>query len=282
MPEETTAQVHTRMVIARHGELMESVNTILKVFPFADDSKKLNICQAARDQAKALRDGLAPQDQPKWLSPIEGALQRFCAKHTDRECASRLNTEIARHWIEMNGQNWEFREEDIAFDFDRVFDRYYSNSNIPALFDKLVELLTQLIEAKDEDGRYVVQNRGAIEAIEKLIATLRRNRRASLYSIVCTYEFVKTIAKKFAWKRLERYDLIEDVVASFEETVSELSGEMEDVQGNTGIQLQSTISVDFYALEVNQNILVQGEDVKQIGNEAVDGGESEAAESEDA
>jgi hypothetical protein len=245
-------------------------------------SQQLPIAQMAYSQAQALRDGLAPQDQPVWLAPIEGALHSFCDNHRAKQTASALNKAIAMHWAAMDKQQWTLESEDIAFDFDRIFEKHYKTSRIPELFDKLVDLLTQLIEAKDEKGHYVIQNRGAIEAIEKLIATLKKNRNASLYSIVCTYNFLMKMAKTFAWKRLQRFDLIEDLVASFQEHVEHLRGEMDDVNQHTTNELRSTISVDFYAVEVSQNFFFQGDDMKLIGKDENESDDSEVAESGDA
>jgi hypothetical protein len=81
--------------------------------------------------------------------------------------------------------------DEVNYDFDRAFDDVREAQNVPATFDSLIEKLATIIAADLIDSR-VVQ-----EALERLMALLKRNKHGSLTSILVSMHYGRFVLKAF-------------------------------------------------------------------------------------
>ncbi|WP_417747211.1 hypothetical protein [Rosistilla oblonga] len=81
--------------------------------------------------------------------------------------------------------------DEVNYDFDLAFDDVREAENIPATFDDLIGKLEEIIAADLIDSRVVQQ------ALERLMALLKRNKHGSLTSILVSLHYGRFALKAF-------------------------------------------------------------------------------------
>ena len=194
--------------------------------------------------AIALRDALAGADRPAWLEPITTATQGFAQNSAHPNCISALSDTIGKHYGAAIDHKWAFiPPDDGAFDFDGLYDQHESQSRIPELFDRLTELLEKIVQCEELDSRK------AIHTLETIIATLKKNRKGSFFSLVCTWDFTALFIKNVAWELLSEIPGLRAVVKAVRDTMGEINTAMDKLHKDVATDLHQKLAVEFPALE---------------------------------
>jgi hypothetical protein len=232
-----------RSVNQRFGDFKARLGELLDLLVMGSDEDKLAKAKETLDVATTLQSVLSPQDQPQWIGPVIGSLRSYIRSNGHVAHAPNLVTTIASNFDRAVNHKWAFaHSDDQGFDFDGVFRRHESESQIPELFDKLVELLEKIVRCEELDSRKV------IHTLETIIATLKRNRNGSYFSVVCTWNFTATYLKNIAWNTLLEIPLLRIPVKALRETMDQLDKEMEKVHENTQADLHNQLHAEFPVL----------------------------------
>src|SRR5690606_11174532 len=124
------------------------------------------------------------EHRPQWFQHLRTEISRFVAKSAHPDSASRLLRALFIDVPAFGSYNWD-PGADSELDFDGIFQRYYSESRVPDLFDKLSRKLTELAEHPDLDSRY------ALHALEQTISVLRKNVRKGYFSAQGAYHIAR-------------------------------------------------------------------------------------------
>jgi len=259
MSADTPMEVFRRAVHERYHDLKRFLDQLLAEFGLARNvDATTGLAKQAYQQAQALRLILPKDHQPGWLAQIQDALRAFCENPQNRDNASRLNKTIAKHWAAMDTQKWEFEEGPTPFDFDGVYNKYFSQSKIPELFDELIGLLEQVLSETDEDGRYVINQRHAVETLRTLIATLKKNRQNPSHStLVFIWRASRLFVENTLWKALQEYTVLKVLIPVFQKTMQELDKQVIAVDKKTKEEVKKAVSVELPMLEYHSYALLE-------------------------
>ncbi|MCE5269330.1 MAG: hypothetical protein LLG00_15750 [Planctomycetaceae bacterium] len=245
MPDENSPSVQTflRFVEERFGDFKNRVAELMSALAADDKQQKVARARAALDAAISLRQSLAQRDQPGWLQPITNTLQNYVTHQGHPSPGTDLIQAIGRYYGAAVDHKWVFDlSDDRGFDFDGIFRKYETESRIPELFDTLVELLEKIIQCKEVDSRKVVHT------LETIIATLKKNRNGSYFSVMGTWNFAGTYLQKLAWNAFADIPVLKTLVASLRETLDEVNTEMEKVHDNMRTDLHRQLQAEFPVL----------------------------------
>lgn len=245
MPNQPNSSVDAflRFVNERFGDFKNRLQEVISVLGWTDQKQKLAKAKDALQAARSLKTALAAQDQPQWLPPLTVALDNYCTNEGHPNVASSLIQAIGGHLAAVSIHQWAFDfSGESPFDFDGLYHRYETESRIPELFDKLVGLLEEIVQSDQIDSRKLV------DALRKIIASLKKNRNASYFSVVCTWDFVRTYLKNFAWKAFTEIPFLKVPVEALRETMREMDDEMSRVQAGIQTELHEKLQADFPVL----------------------------------
>lgn len=232
-----------RFVNERFGDFKNKLSEVIAVLGWQEQQQKIPKAAAALDAAKSLQQALASQDQPQWLSPLINALQQYDVHQGQPHVATALITAIGNHFAAMSNHQWAFDfSGDRPFDFDGLYRQYEADSRIPELFDRLVTLLEEIVQSDQIDSRKIVH------ALETIIATLKRNRKRSYFSTVCTWDFAGTYLKNVAWGVLKEIPVLRVPVVALREAMQELDKEMSKVHEGMQTELHKQLEAEFPVL----------------------------------
>ena len=240
---DTSTEPFRRLVDERHKEFKRRMARLIEVLGGDNREDRLARAKAALDSANTLQLALAGPDRPEWLEPLRTALEQYVLFNAQPGNTSSMIDAIGRSYGAAIKHQWAFLEsDDGGFDFDGVFRKYESESNIPALFDKLVEILEQVIQCEELDSRKV------IHTLETIIATLKKNRNGSYFGVLGTWDFFVTYMKNFAWNVLITIPVLAPAVKALRETIEETDKQIEKVSENVQTYLQRELQAEFPVL----------------------------------
>lgn len=249
MPDNNNTSVQTfyRLIRERFSDFTTHLNKVMAVF--ATDSNKQEKKESVTTALKAatmLCDNLSKQDRPVWLSHIIDAMQKYINTDGLPNFATELIRAIALNYIAISEHKWVFDfTNDRGFDFDGVFAKYKNESRISELFDKIVKLLEKILQCEELDSRK------AIQTLETLVATIKKNKNGSYFCMMGTWDFVCTYLKKLGWNIFAEIPVVKVLANSLRQTLDEMNKEMESVHTKVQEELQRELSADFPAFTYN-------------------------------
>lgn len=233
-----------RMVDERYGQFRDRLREFAATLAGTNQQDKIEKASRLLAAASALKDALADPDQPTWLQPITTATQNYSQHPTNGHVIGVLADAIGTHYGAAVQHDWAFMpSDDGAFDFDALYELHQSQSQIPVLFDKLIESLEKVVQCDDLDSRR------AIHALEMIIATLKKNQKGSFFSLICTWDFTAVFIKNVAWELLAEIPGLRAVVKAVRETMGEIDTAMTKLHRDVATDLHKKLAVEFPALE---------------------------------
>ncbi|MHC4877759.1 MAG: hypothetical protein ACYTGL_14785 [Planctomycetota bacterium] len=189
---------------------------------------------------------MSSKDHPNWIVPLENRLKWYRNRAASQPDAGlqTINT-ILQLTPEIESQTWDFGDSaaNAAIDFAAIYREYYRGSRVPELFDELVGQLEKIIESGEIDSLTT------IKALEKLIATIRKNARGDYFSTRGVWEFTQLFFRNLSIEVLESIPGLKHFVKALRKTMSELDLEMSQVHDQVKQRLTESVSGDLPMLE---------------------------------
>lgn len=248
------SSVYPKVVKERHAEFLRDMNglfIIISIIGVPNGPQRVERAEAALKSALALQAVLPKDIIPPWLPLFVTSLTNYIKNKAHQSCGNKLMNVIALYYAAAASQEWKFDfSDDGGFDFNRVFHEYATESRISELFDKLIELLERIVSCEELDSRKVVST------LERIIATLKKNRNGSYYDKIWAWNFTRLYAKHLFCEIAEKMSYIgipatalRKTLEELRETCNELDEEMGAVNGRVRDDLRTQLSVDFPMLE---------------------------------
>ena len=192
---------------------------------------------------KNLKSIILKKNIPVWLTNLEKEIANFIRKN-DNPNAANINNFLFRNFNEIENHQWNFdAEEDKSFDFDSIFERHKAASNLPILFDKIIKNLEDIYNTREVDSRTM------LKGLEKVIATIKKSKDGSYFSLNSGWEFMLNFIKNYMWKELGNLPVFGSMFEALEQTIKETEKEMFKVHVAINDELESTVGGEIKALE---------------------------------
>jgi hypothetical protein len=138
--------------------------------------------EAARklwDACASLSQIIAAGDRPEWLQALE-ASSRSLSENPENEYAKRLQRAVVKYSSDVQPIS-----ANAALAFDSYFQGLYEQENIEEKFARLAEEMQKLVDSGE------VGDVGAIAILERMIAALKANKKASFFATWFTIDVLK-------------------------------------------------------------------------------------------
>ncbi|MCC6124467.1 MAG: hypothetical protein IT426_05880 [Pirellulales bacterium] len=242
----SSVETFNRFVEERYRDLINKMSELINALAGDDKQNKVSKAKIAFEASNSLSQALAVRDRPQWLQPISNTLQNYINHNGHQNVGNELINTIGLFYGAATNHKWAFDfSDDKGFDFDGVFKKYESESQIPMLFDKIVEILEKIVKCEQLDSRKI------IVSLEKIIATLKKNRDGSYFSMMASWNFAITYLKNVAWNALLEIPGLNVLVNSLRETLDETNKEMEKLNSNMQDDLHKQLHAEFPVLKYN-------------------------------
>lgn len=222
-----------RILKERHLDLKkESELLMLELASEQLDQKKV-AAKRVFDSANQLRAILPSAEAPGWLRDVIGNVQYFIE-------GSWRSGDLAKYHYKLLplilNHDWGVVASEIsALDFDGVFEFYRKESRLPELFDEVISLLENIKSSNEIDSLNM------IEALEKVIATLRKGKDGSYFSLSGAWKFLMSFANNYLWAELEKLPLLGTAFEALRKTMEEADREMETLYSSVQNELDRRV-----------------------------------------
>lgn len=233
MSNQKTIDFFTKLLLERHADLKKVAEALILDLAGDNTESKKAAAQRVRIAAEALSAILPTSDTPKWLSNLLGYLSSYAQNHW-------TGAELMRNYYVLLPQilshEWTFvGRENLALDFDGVFELYRAESRLPELFDIIVELL---VDIKDSGA---VDSVSMMDALAKVIATMQSGKSGSYFSLNGAWDFLLSFANNYLWAELAKIPVLGTVFESLKRTIDEADAEMIKLHGSIRQEMERRV-----------------------------------------
>jgi methyl-accepting chemotaxis protein len=247
MPKNESVEFFLRFLRERFGAFRTALTAFLQALALDDRAKKIETANLVLVTLDDLERAMSSRDHPPWVNSLKGKLQWYvrAVKKGQPDAGLQIFQTILSVHAEIENQKWDFADSSAnsAIDFAAIYQEYYRDSRVPALFDELVAHLEALVGSGEIDSLQ------AIKALEKLIFTIKRNSRGDLFSTRGAWEFTQLFFKNYGLQLLENIPGLKHVVKAVRKTMSELDSEFSQVHDQVRQRLTETAKVDLPMLQ---------------------------------
>ena len=223
---DSSHEVFKRLIAQKHSQIIQHIDQFFKTIVCENLEQKYsaatNVIQASRDLASLL----TAQDQPTWLKALIETMGRFEGKS-----ANQIQTLewLISHRHSIRTYDWNFDSlSGQAFDFDSIFEHYRSESRLPELFEEIIKILED-IRASEEVEKITMLN-----ALGKVIATLKHSKNGSYLSMNAAWSFLINFVKNYLWEELHNIPGLSSLLTALKNTLQETNTEMNNL--NIGLE----------------------------------------------
>lgn len=238
-------QFFFRLVQEKHSSLVASANTLLREVAGDDPNEKKSCAEKTLQTASDLRAVLSTNDVPAWLYDTIRTVSNFT---TGSWSAKEFLPNFVGVKMQMDGHRWLFDQvTEVAFDFDAIFEHYKKESRLPELFDDIVRLLEE-IESSGE-----VDSVSMLRALGKVIATIKKCKDGSYFSLISAWEFLLSFLSNYMWGELSKLPLLGAALEALGKTIKDADEEMFKVHKQVHEELVRTVTTEVKALTNKSN-----------------------------
>lgn len=184
-----------------------------------DAEYKKATCQAVLGMTGAMIDLLSSSDVPAWLTSINATLTAY---RDNRLAADEFLQNLLTTQDALTSHDWNSSDlEGLNLDFDSIYQRYKRANRLSELFDKIIQILEQILADANFDS--VSRRRD----LEKVVATLKRNKDGSYFSLLGAWQFLVLFVKNYLWAELSGLPVFGSALSALKDTMEETNTAME-------------------------------------------------------
>ena len=215
-----------RLISERNEVMRAAISYFIKTISLENRDSKIAAARSCEDAVESLCSILARNDRPQCILSLKAILKSYINQSAnDIDIGQRTIEALVGILPSINQQEWHFLDQESpAVDFQAVYREFYDGSRVPDLFEQLINQLQQIIDSREIDSVRV------LEALNTLIATVRRNSRQDVLAAYGTIGFAKTFLNKFLWAVLDEIPGVKVISKAIRETINELDDEFTDMQ----------------------------------------------------
>ena len=130
-----------RSVTERFTKFKAGLDTFMVVLSSEDQAAKLTRCGELQRLLSDLMSILSQKDIPSWAVALEAVLRSYVGLPASLPVRLELFKTMGRIFPAIEAQRWDFGDADRVpgDDYDAFYRDERARSNIPSLFDKLIE-----------------------------------------------------------------------------------------------------------------------------------------------
>lgn len=229
-----------RFVTEKHKQLIESLDNLVNTIAGEKlDAKKIK-ADDSLVKATDLKGSISAQDCPQWLPALITGLQHFKGGTWNQQ---HLISHLINNLNLIKNYKWIFETtSETGFDFDSIFQHYKSQSRLPELFAQIIKILEEIRESGQVDSVSM------ISALEKVIATLKKNKNGSYFSVHSAWSFLLSFLKNYMWGELSKIPVLGTALEALEKTIQEMDEEMVKVQNEVQGEMKKMVETEIRGL----------------------------------
>jgi hypothetical protein len=225
----------------RQARVNACVDAVYRAFTTAGIEDRATAVEKAAKEATGLAEILTEQDRPDWLKQLIQNLQEHLSHRKESDWSYHTLRRLMGIQGAIDNQKWgeDLATASEAYDFDVIYAKYRDESHLPELFDELIRILEEVSKHEAIDSTRLIL------VLERLIATLRKGKRASYVAQFAAWDFVDRLGKQFLLEELKKLPLLGSLATAFEKALEETDNELTKVRDGAWHDVTGAYKKDF-------------------------------------
>lgn len=224
-----SVEVFRRTLNARFRSFKSELDATLKAFSEKKDEQSRGFAEKLAHAGRDLESILSNNDLPAWVLPITNAAKAYAANPQHDGPRWQL-LQVAMNFYPSVKPIGELTASHSVYDFDKLYDTLLKEGSLPELFQRMIDVVSQIIESGQVDSLTVTRS------LEKLLAILKANQNGSYVSVWQSFSFSKFLFN-CAIGYLKSIPTIKVFLEAWEKTIEE--GERKIAQLQASLQAES-------------------------------------------
>lgn len=188
---------------------------------------------------------LLPSDRPEWLSALHNNLQLVEKQPNSHEGTNAMLRVMSELYPQLRNHQWRFSSSvpELGIDFDKIFEKYRAESQLPELFDELVRILEEVIATGEIDS---VKE---LAELRRAIAMLRTAKTGSHMATFAARDFFQAWLQNSGWEILGKTPILGGVIEGFRKTLEDFDLSLGDINKKMRAEFSEAITRDFPRVE---------------------------------
>ena len=221
-----------RFVTEKYKSVLSTTDALVRSLSGENVQDKKNKALAVKSSTSDLLAALAASDQPVWLRTLNTHVTSYA---DDRTQSFHLMQYIMDNRVDITQHSWSFDQKSEAFDFDSVFEHYRSESRLPELFDEIVRILEDIHNSGEVDSVNMMT------ALGKVIATLKKSKDGSYFSVNSAWSFLVSFLQNYMWAELSKLPMLGSAMEALKQTIDQTNDEMFKVHTEVQNEMKRTV-----------------------------------------
>ncbi|PSV50143.1 hypothetical protein C9J47_05720 [Photobacterium indicum] len=221
-----------RFVTEKYNSVVSATDLLVRSLSGEKAQDKKEKALAVNNSTGDLLSALAKNDQPVWLTGLNQHTRSYAE---GRSTSYHLMQFILENRVNITTHSWVFDQKSEAFDFDSVFERYRSESRLPELFDEIVRILEEIQNSGEVDSVTMMS------ALGKVIATLKKSKDGSYFSVNSAWSFLVSFLQNYMWAELIKLPVLGTAMEALKQTIEQTNQEMFKVHTEVQNEMQRTV-----------------------------------------
>jgi len=234
-----------RSVDERETAFQNSLAALVNALAAEDQGQKKQAAEKAASDLNHLLSVVSTKDHPEWAKTLRQQLGLYLKNYRNSGASAKLINAIIDIMPKLRAHRWKFEESDDvkAVEFEEIYRVARDQYPVEEKFQSLLDALQQLVDSGQVDSI------STINALEKLIATLRKNMKGSYFQAVGASQFAAAIIRKYLKRQLQGLPVVGDLFKATEDALGDLEVEMSEVHTEVRRLLAEQAHVDIPAIE---------------------------------
>lgn len=230
-----------RLIKEKHQRLIATSDALIRALTGEDANNKKAAATVALETASDLRALLSSTDVPGWL---QNTIHIYTAFIGGQLSAFDLLNNFILIKASLETHSWTFEKSaEAAFDFDSIFSHFKSESRLPELFEQIIKILEDIESSGEIDSVTMLKSLG------KVIATIKRSKDGSYFSLNSAWEFLLSFLKHYMWGEISKVPLLGPALEALEKTIKETNEEMFKLHQQVQKEMSQTVEAEVKVLK---------------------------------
>lgn len=240
-----------RLLKEKHAALITEIDSLLKALVLSDANTKTVQNNSALRAADDLARCLSSNDRPNWLLTLTSYLQWYRDNGNTPEASYTHVKHIISIDQALKEHVWQTSDNDNSYDFEAIYRRFYNESRLQVLFDELVTTIEKIMDSGEIDSKRLSS------LLDKLTATIKKNKSNSYFSIMNTWNFIISLLKNYLWEELTNIPALGTLLTALLNTIKEVDSELASIHKQIANDIKSQCDTDFSLLTYESRGLLQ-------------------------
>lgn len=254
MTQDDSFTLFLRVLKMKHQEIKNSISNLYSVLLGNDANAKKQANTKLHKSCNDLITLLHSKDRPGWLVALQQKTQWYMQHHSSKNANETLMNALIENRESAMKHSWTFISTStlVDFNFDKIYEHFRNESNLPNLFNELISTIEKIIESNEIDSIH------AVSSLRSLLDLLKYNKSGSYLGTSATLEFAKRFTKNLFWLQLEKVPVIKDLKSTFEKTLDDMHLEMDQIRSKFSekVRIQFDKLIPHFDYEDGQDLLV--------------------------